>query len=253
MNYIKALFTDWGYSTEDWVDGVSSNGTIVCSYKLGLEQNKSRIPVGWTIQELPRVYGIKTLTINGKSVKDLFIDGRKINIKGETPDLDYLCFTAEEPRSTIMIGITGTAPTAYFQYSKNKSDWFDYTTKNVIQLDNIGDKIYFRAKDKNGALAKASKDRFGRFTFGGCHYFIMTGKFSADGKVLSLLDKNIEDTVPLSSYAYGKLFAECSSLVTAPEICETEVKDGQYYHMFENCTSLVKAPSIPNANVITGG
>ena len=41
------------------------------------------------------------------------------------------------------------------------------------------------------------------------------------------------------------MFMSCTSLVTAPELPATTLKDYCYYAMFHSCTSLVTAPALP--------
>ena len=56
-----------------------------------------------------------------------------------------------------------------------------------------------------------------------------------------------EGQVSLSGkdYCFYKLFYNCSSLTTAPELPATTLAENCYNHMFGNCTSLTKAPELP--------
>jgi hypothetical protein len=64
-----------------------------------------------------------------------------------------LCFTAKEAGSTVMMKKSdSSAPTVYLETSttgKNGS-WSNFTVDStIITLANVGDKVYFRAKQDN--------------------------------------------------------------------------------------------------------
>ena len=46
------------------------------------------------------------------------------------------------------------------------------------------------------------------------------------------------------------MFAECTSLVEAPELPATELAEGCYGDMFSRCTSLTKAPILPAPTLV---
>ena len=74
-----------------------------------------------------------------------------------------LTFTAEEAGSTIKMSKYGSAPTVYLEtsYTGEEGSWSDFIVctddengnsnndGTVITLANIGDKVYFRAKQDN--------------------------------------------------------------------------------------------------------
>ena len=65
LNYIKVGFTDWkndDHATDSWVAnsnmsgcGVAASGTFLCPTGLGIFNNYSRIPTGWTVN---KIFGI---------------------------------------------------------------------------------------------------------------------------------------------------------------------------------------------------
>ena len=96
--------------------------------------------------------------------------------------------------------------------------------------------------------------------------FVMTGSIAASGNVMSLL--NFSDTLPdnafnrlfkdctsltttpelpttLAPYCYGNMFEGCTSLTTAPSLPATTLNYRCYYEMFKNCTSLTTVPQLP--------
>ena len=205
-----------------------------------------------------------SLKINGRTVSRLFIDGREVAL-GSASSGDALCFTAQEPGSTIKITKNGDAPSVNLQTSFDGKSWTPYTVEDVITLENVGDKVYFKAVGSNSALASSPNDY---------HKFITEyGKFEASGNVNSLLEEDEEiartmslenrqfcyaylfsgtalttaPELPATTLAYGcyaMMFNGCSSLTQAPILPAEELADFCYYYMFENCTSLTQAPVI---------
>ena len=49
----------------------------------------------------------------------------------------------------------------------------------------------------------------------------------------------------LSVFCYGKMFSNCTSLVSVPKLPATTLADGCYGGMFNGCTSLTTAPQLP--------
>jgi hypothetical protein len=95
----------------------------------------------------------------------------------------YLCFTAEEANSTIQLRAVGTAPDVYLETSRTCNNvlegWSDFIVgETIITLDNVGDKIYLRAKQDNNIFATG---------FSNYNGFVMTGKIAASGNINTLL------------------------------------------------------------------
>ena len=211
-----------------------------------------------------------SLTINGQTVSRLFINGREVAL-GSTASSDALCFTAKEPGSTIKITKNGDAPAINLQTSTDGKSWTPYTVEDTITLDNVGDKVYFKAVGSNSALASSPND-YHKFT-------TENGEFEASGNVNSLLeeDEQIARTMslenrqfcyaylfsgtllttapelPATTLAYGcyaMMFQNCPILNTAPALPATTLTDFCYYYMFENCTSLTQAPELPAGDLV---
>ena len=94
---------------------------------------------------------------------------------------NYLCFTAEEAGSTIKMAKYGSAPTVYLETSPTgeEGSWSDFVvSETTITLANVGDKVYFRAKEENERFATSGSNY---------HRFVMTGKIAASGNINTLL------------------------------------------------------------------
>lgn len=138
--------------------------------------------------------------------------------------LNYLSFTAEEDNSTISLNAK-TSPD--IKYSLNGGEWtqWDY---NAITL-NTGDTV--RMKGNNNGFNTSSSSY---------NQFKMTGKISANGNIMSLLyedDFEGKLTIP-RDYCYYKMFQDCESLTTAPELPAAILTAYCYSEMFNNCSKL---------------
>ena len=204
-----------------------------------------------------------SLTINGRTVSRLFIDGREVAL-GSTSS-EALCFTAKADQSMLRLSKTRSPQDINLQTSTDGKSWTPYNIGDVITVPNAGDKVYFAAVGSNYTLA-SSPENYHRFDF--------IGEFEASGNVNSLLeeDPNIARTMslegrnfcyaylfsgtsltkapelPATTLAYGcyaMMFNNCSLLTQAPVLPAYDLAGFCYYYMFENCTSLTEAPELP--------
>ena len=114
---------------------------------------------------------------------------------------DPLCFTAKEAGSTIKMVKRSSAPTVYLETSPTgeEGSWSDFIVgSTTITLENVGDKVYFRAKQDNQ-----------QFAIDGNKYnkFVMTGKIAASGNINTLLkaDGSVLDLTG-RNYCYNNMF-----------------------------------------------
>jgi hypothetical protein len=154
-----------------------------------------------------------------------------------------------------------SAPTVYLETSPTgeEGSWTDFTvcTYNyenwesnddgtTITLANVGDKVYFRAKQDNERFVSPIYDMdYGNYLYG-YNNFEMTGKIAASGNLNTLLkaDGSVLDLTE-RDYCYANMFQNCTALTQAPELPATTLADYCYYFMFDGCTSLIKAPELP--------
>lgn len=150
-----------------------------------------------------------------------------------------LTFTAQDANSTIKFNITGTL-NLNIQYSlDNCKTWNDYTwssnTGETITLANVGDTVKF--KGINNAISTSNSNYL---------QAVMTGKFRASGDITSLLN-GYGGNVSLynRNYCFYFIFANCSSLITPPNLPSTTLAQYCYAYMFWHCTSLITPPELP--------
>ena len=178
-----------------------------------------------------------SLTINGRTVSRLFINGREVALGSASSDA--LCFTAKAGQSMLRLSKTGSPDNINLQTSTDGKSWTTYNVGDIITVPNAGGKVYFAAVGSNYTLA-SSPENYHRFDF--------IGEFEASGNVNSLLeeDPNIARTMSLEGrqFCYFYLFSG-ASLTTAPELPATTLAYGCYASMFQGCTSLTQAPVLP--------
>ena len=213
---------------------------------------------------------ISSFFINDRKVSHLEINGRLVMLRQEPVLCDALCFTAQEPGSTVMIIKKGSAPNVNLQTSTDGNSWTPYTVEDIITVPNAGGKVYFKAIGSNSALA-TSPDAY--------HKFSTDNEFEASGNVNSLLeeDENTARTMslegknfcyaqlfsgtlltkapelPATTLAYGcyfSMFSNCPVLTQAPALPAQTLEGFCYYYMFENCTSLTQAPELPAGDLV---
>ncbi len=152
------------------------------------------------------------------------------------PPKPYLCFTSTGD-STVAMTQTGTPNTSankVIQYKINNGRWQNWNL-SAVSLSN-GDKMYLKSDDE---IPMAESHNIYK-------YFAMTGSIAASGNIMSLL--NFSTT--LSDYAFLRLFRNCTSLTTAPELQATTLATECYRQMFQGCTSLTQAPALPATTML---
>ena len=146
----------------------------------------------------------------------------------EPEPYDGLIFTAKEANSSVTLN----GRSLQLEYRTNTNvEWQNYSLGTTINLANIDDWVEMR----NRGL---------QTTINGGHQFTMTGKISASGNIQYLLDKTGE-LLSVNNSCYYRLFYECTSLTTAPNLPATTLANNCYNEMFYQCTSLTTAPNLP--------
>ena len=214
LNYVKAMFTNADQDALDgWLDGVSSTGAFIKSKDATWTNEQAKIPTGWTVQ------------VEGGITPE------------PEPERDYLCFTSTGDSTVAMQqnGTPNTSANKVIQYKLNNGQWQNWDLSAVTLAD--GDKMYIKSDDT--IQISESHNIY--------KYFAMTGSIAASGNIMSLL--NFSDT--LQSYAFLRLFRNCTSLTTAPELPAITLPTESYRQMFQGCTSLTQAPALPATTLET--
>ena len=144
---------------------------------------------------------------------------------------NYFTITALEANTRVSLyGVAGR-PDIQMQCSYDRIIWKNYDKAYLEDLPSVGDKLYWRAADKNQTL-------------NGLNFAMQQGKAEVSGNIISLLDATCKQTeVPAN--AFRSLFANCQWLTKAPALPFTQLGDSCYAYMFDNCRSLTEAPELP--------
>ena len=143
---------------------------------------------------------ISNMTIDGRVLSRLVIDGREVSFAREPITPDCLCFTAQEPNSTVKMVARGSAPVVNLKTSRDGISWTPYVMGADILLQNVDDKVYWKAVVSNEMIGGN----------GSSNIFVMTGRIAASGNVNSLLEENEETARTMGlkgrAYCYSDLF-----------------------------------------------
>lgn len=198
-------------ATTNWLEGVAAEGKFNCLEILGdnttILRGPSYCPENWEVYS--ENYAVK--------------------------------FIALEPNSSIQLVTMPPAPTVSLLYSTNGITWDNFIVgTTIVNLEHTGDYVYLKANpglQVNNCFAQSTT---------GYKYFLMNGKISASGNIMSLVNSNEKLTEITANYCFANLFTNCSALVNSPDLCATAlIGTYAYYYMFNGCTSLSVAPELP--------
>lgn len=192
---------------------------------------------------------IENILVGNTQVDKVYL-GTDIVWERQQPSVkNYLKFTALES-GTFTLTIPAAVNTSYItsiSYSlnngatwvttQNSSSAITITTPTIAQ----GDSVLW--KGTGTAFAK-ELNTYSNFS--------STGSFTASGNIMSLFyDDSFEDKVSITkSFAFARLFYQCSGLTTAPELPATTISANCYQEMFRS-TSIVIAPELPATTLKT--
>ena len=168
-----------------------------------------------------------TVTFNGNDIETVKCNGVIVWQKRHI-EWSGLTFTAAEAGSTIKYERINNSP-ATAQYSYDTINWYN-AADVIITLNNIGDEVYFK-----GYISDLEYNKYS--------HFVMTGLIEASGDILSMNNFN---EIYYENNAFIRLFENCTSLLTAPELPTTRLSHAPFEYMFKGCTSLIKPPTIIN-------
>ena len=236
LNYIKCLATDisaYG-CTISWVNGVSSSGTFVkASSMSSWKTGENGIPSGWSITE--------SGTTNSDNDNPQPVPtpvnpqpGGNDNGKGDMSG-KYLTFVALEDGCFRFK--TYSIPICYSL--DGGSTWSILNSEEKTPIVRQGQKILWK-----GNLTPSSSYPWGVGSFSS------TGRFDVEGNAMSLLfSDNFEGKTSLAGKdcALAYLFRDNTNVVSAKSLIlpATTLVNSCYRYMFANCTNLITAPQLP--------
>lgn len=164
----------------------------------------------------------------------VFVGTTQVRPSVVPPTENYLCFTAQSNWSSIQLTQARSFTPTSLEVSSDGYNWNSYNIWNVIILDN-GDKVYWRnASDSNTDFSQSNREFY---------RFVMWWTIKGSWDINYLINKESTDTV--GDYCFFRLFENCDSLITPPELPATTLWRSCYENMFINCTSLIDIPELP--------
>ena len=190
-------------------------------------------------QEITGIY------IGAQAVRQVYIGDTLVWPTSQVDD-EPVCFTAEQANSTIMVRKQGSsAPTLTLVTSTDGENWTPYTVGDTITLANVGDKVYF-------AAGEGGNTRWATSSYSNYNQFRGTGRYSASGNVMTLLDKDDPPTAITTEYCFVSLFNGDTALTAAPRLPASTLAMYCYRQMFYGCTALRVAPELPAMTMVSG-
>jgi hypothetical protein len=153
-------------------------------------------------------------------------NGPKLDDNGQLP-LTLLALQAE---SSVTLSLSGIASRPGIQYrTTGETEWKPYECGTEITFSSINEYVQFRNTEE---VLSTDNNKI--------VYFTMTGKIAGSGNLQSML--NYSESVP--NWAFYRMFAGCTSLITSPEMPGKFIGELCYPYMFDSCTNMIYGPSI---------
>lgn len=155
-------------------------------------------------------------------------------------DDNYLNFTAVSDQPVIIQRGGENTETVYYTLDNPELDnWIEFDNNSNITLNQYSI-IYFK-----GNIGEQDEiDRANEYM----QFLLSGGDVEAHGDIMSIAYNNIL----IKDNQFKRLFAECTNLLTAPELTEEYLTKECYREMFSGCSSLIKAPELNSAFVSIG-
>jgi len=158
-------------------------------------------------------------------------------------ELEYLNFTMPNGgeitlKKHLQSGSSMTNQSLY--YTKNGislNSWAFVSANNQYSPITLqpGEKIWIRNNSTTSTYFSTGANNYFNFKF--------TDVVYASGNVMSLKCK-YPNVASGGAYSFCKLFLNCTTLITPPEILTSSASQGFLYSMFEGCTNLEYAPEL---------
>lgn len=264
LNTITTATSEWdeSYAT-NWVQNVAASGTFNNNGCATIPTGVNGIPSGWTevksncpeppTPPTPPMPTPPTPTEGFFYIENTHDGGNNITLTA-----------TDNPQSM-----------SFIEYSRDGEGWepvnFEPTAENLavfaVNLDNPGDKVYFRSAQGWSDTYAPGEAHTGYYYFNGdqphkCGGDIRTlydwsrddvnevnadcffGLFQSDNNLTDASELNLSHITTMSANCYMAMFGICTSLVAAPNIYATPSATDCYSSMFMGCSSLDRIYSL---------
>ena len=219
------------------------------------------IPAGMS-QPKTYYYHISANEYGNAYLYGTFAEGATVSVDGGYTPVDYTFSKEVHPNGTIAGKSYALDARPYLTFTADQPQTFKVSTKNSYTLDesiqyslnggawtklDVGTEITFGGD--NGALRLRGKSSGGTASADNKYAFISFGdskvKVTCSGDIRTLVDYDNYVTVSTANARFCKLFQDCASLTTAPELPATTLAPFCYYGLFYKCAGLTTAPELP--------
>ena len=156
----------------------------------------------------------------------------------------YLTFSADAEQTLTMVleDWDNVGLQFKFEYSVNGAEWSKLTLDEAIAFGGTAGDLRLRAESQFGTAYK--DDYYGIECF---HQIIFGNDTPVEctGDIRTLVDWENYATASTATARFCKLFNNCVSLTTAPELPATTLAEYCYEGMFYDCYALTIAPELP--------
>lgn len=180
---------------------------------------------------------LKDVYIGANKAKEVYVWTTKV--RPTIYNWPELCFTANTAWSTVALN-KKWSPSAVTLEITTDGSWSTYTIWDVITLNNVWDKVFFRNTSTSNTYFTIDINNY--------YKFVMTWSIAWSGDITSLINKNRTIAIPNTCFYY--LFWDCTSLTTPPELPATTIGIQCYTYMFRNCSNLEALPSLPSTQIL---
>ena len=161
-----------------------------------------------------------------------------------------LTFTANEDLAGIIFGYDGLDdPVDVVNLEYSLDGGVSWITYNIVEGEeitlNTGESVMFRGINESLRYYDADMDTY--------QYVICSilGSVAASGDITSLLN-GIGGDYPVPEECFSGMFADCTTLTTAPELPSTTLANWCYVSMFQDCAALTTVPELPAMTLAEG-
>ena len=186
----------------------------------------------------------RNVVIERSKYSTLTLSGNDLNFEQPTTTANPLTFEAKVSGATVNFNSPSNIGARMVYSTDGGNSWTTYSNNTDITLENVGDKVSFRAANSNSAL--------GYRVLRSCSRFTVNGECYLYGNIMSLLFTDYENATELDyydSYTFSNLFYHVTDIYNHPTkqllLPATQLAPYCYAHLFDGCTNLTTAPALP--------
>ena len=190
--------------------------------------------------------GKNKVKVNGVTVAD-WTEGKIIPDDDKAKYTPYVTFTANGEQTFQMAVVTNKYESYTFpnlEYSVNNGEWASVVAGTEITFGGAHGDLRLRGTNNTKGTSSPFLNDNNSFDHSNIQ-FSTKNEVACKGDIRTLLDYKNYKTVNTNNARFYKLFADCTQLISAPELPATTLADNCYSAMFVRCSSLISAPKLP--------